>query len=183
MKGHVFHAGAIILLERTTQVFNKRASPNWTIPEGCFWYNVTEPFSSRSTFHSVISRWCCVCLLYAKYTYEEDGENGEDGDEECDMFGAYNHHQVPYYSTLSTLQYAKRLLVCYKKGHQGGKRRPAFKRCANAAQNTIRNRYGFHQNFVHNPQTSANIAMHMFIMSVCKNNLVVSTHHVGWTYV
>ena len=79
--------------------------------------------------------------------------------------------------------YAKSLLVCYKKGHQGGKRRPAFKRCANAAQNTIRNRYGFHQNFVHNPQTSANIAMHMFIMSVCKNNLVVSTHHVGWTYV
>ena len=55
--------------------------------------------------------------------------------------------------------YAKSLLVCYKKGHHGGKRKPAFKRCANATQDTIRNHYGFHQNFVHNPQTSANIAM------------------------
>jgi hypothetical protein len=36
--------------------------------------------------------------------------------------------------------YAKGLLVCFKKGYQGGKRRPAFKMCANAAQDTIRNR-------------------------------------------
>ena len=84
---------------------------------------------------------------------------------------------------LSYQHYAKSLLVCYKKGHQDGKQRPAFKRCANAAQDTIRSRYGFHQNFVNNPQTSANIAMHMFIMSVCKSILVVSTHHIGCTYV
>jgi hypothetical protein len=117
MQGHVFYAGAIILLERTTQVLNKRASPNWTIPEGCSWYDVTEPLSSRSRFPSVISRWCCVCLLYAKYTYEEDGKDGEDGDEECDTPGAYNHHQVPY-STLSTLL-CQRLTCLFQKGLSG----------------------------------------------------------------
>jgi hypothetical protein len=59
---------------------------------------------------------------------------------------------------------AKGLLVCFKKGYQGSKRRLAFKMCAKAAQDTIHNRYGFRQNFVHNPQTLANIAMHMSLL-------------------
>jgi hypothetical protein len=33
--------------------------------------------------------------LYAKYTYEEDGEDRENKAEECDISGAYNHNQVP----------------------------------------------------------------------------------------
>ena len=54
-----------------------------------------------------------------------------------------------------------------------------------ATQDTIRNRYGLHQNFVYNPQAWAKIAKHMYmiIMSVCKSNFVVSTHHIAYPYV
>ena len=174
MQGHVFHAGAIILLEGPRKCWTKERRTIELYRKGgpdAMWPNLCHhvPRSTQSS-HGDVGFVCCMPSTPMRRT----GRTGRI---------RLRSATYPVRTTITRCRnilryqhYAKSLL---KKGYEGDRRRPAFKMCANAAQDTIRNRYRFHQNFVHNPQTSANIAMHMFIMSGCKSNLVVSTHHIA----